>query len=134
MKPKILIECPLIPELFEAYLTNDGLDIERQNEDGDVPEESSNEVLHDTMGAYADELDNLLNEYLEIYNPEAPECRTVIDDEDQVAQVVDQIISEIVELLPDAKVVRINAETFNSIFVYCESNDEEEEEEDGSDS
>lgn len=127
MKPKILIECPLIPELFEAYLNNDGLEIERQNEDGDVPEESSNEVSHDSMGAYADELDILLNGYLEIFNPEAPECRAAIEDDDQVLRIVDQIISEIVELLPDAKVVRINAETFNSIFVYCEEGNDDDD-------
>lgn len=127
MKPKILLECPLLNELFDAYLTTDALDIERQNEDSDVPDESSSEVLNDSKSAYADELDILLNTYLDLYEPESTEENAVIDEEDPVTSVVDQIVREILELLPDAKIVRINAETLNSIFVYCESENEEEE-------
>lgn len=121
MKPKILLECPLLIELFEAYLSTDALIIERQKEDNDVPEESSEEVVFDTKAAYTDELDILLNEYLDMFDLEDTEAISAVDEEDTVVLTIHQIISEIIELLPDAKTVRINAETLSSIFVYCES-------------
>lgn len=120
------MECPQLIELLQVYLESDALDIERQDDDNDVPDENSNVPLDENKSIHADELNQLLNAYLDIYNPEAPECQTVIDDEDQVAQLIDQIITEIVDLLPDTKLVRINDNTFSSIFVYCESENEEE--------
>lgn len=121
MKMRIIVETPLLPDLIKAYLENDALDSERTLNDEDVLVDATLETRSqepDKLNILAIPLTNLLNEYLNLYEP-ATEENSYFDEEDELGSIIHEIISTIVELIPTANKVEMLTDEATSLIIYC---------------
>lgn len=120
MKMKIIVETPLLPDLVEAYLGNDALELERSLNDEDVLVDSVLETRAEQTNSenfLAIAITNLLNEYLNLFEP--TEENQYSDDADELSTIIHDIISTIVELIPGVSKIEMLTNEATSLVIHC---------------
>lgn len=124
MNMKIIVETPLLPDLLEAYLENDALELERALNNEDVLVDSVLEARSNVANSknfLAVPITNLLNEYLNLF--ESTEKNQYLDDADEISTIIHEIVSTIVELIPSVIKIEMLSDEATSLVVYCGDNE-----------
>ena len=120
MEMKIIVESPLLPDLIEAYLENDALDLERSLNDEDVIVDAVLEkrsLVTSTGNSLAAPITQLLNEYLALYEPS--EDNQYFEDGDELGSIIHDIVSTIMELIPSVTKIEMLTDDATSLIIYC---------------
>lgn len=112
MKTMILMECPILFELKQAFLNEHYLEAERNTDDQDIP---NAKTLEKITAEGIENLNTIVNERLFTYDLDS---NMEIEAEDNISLMVEEVVLTALETLSDVQHIEITAAS-DSLLVYC---------------